>query len=696
MSSETAQSVAKPRLTTRSWQEGAAAIAERGWTPALALYVAIALLVWLPFNLRTTGLVEEWDFMWLHDRGEQLWWITSGSALSDLRLRPLTALPHAIAYSLGGGFLWFNIGSILVFALKGLAVFLLVDRLAPLRRPAALVAGALAMLYPANTGLFTFRVIHIQIAVVLFLFALVLLSDLVPHVRVLRVVLMAVLLAVSLLMYQIATAALILGPAALLVVGVRKWRRLAGLSALWFAAPATLGVYWLTVATGGGTYEFESTHVEPRPSLGMYWHDLVRAYIDQIVRAWKPSAWVTWKPEYILIGVTCGLVAAAAVLGSGGRSERLGRRSTLIGGLAAIAISPLGFLPLWAISASIHETLKVYLLSSIAVAAGFALLIGYLCRAQVLVAGVGGALVGLAAIYGLHQHAHFAALSRAETRVLGEMTQQLPSPANGTTIIVRDRSGELSKEWTLGPPVTFGAAVEAAYHNPTLAIVLCDEVHHHAYLNGSPLPACPVGRTHESAHLAIFDYELVQELRLIKSPGASLASDYAPLRLAGKGPLGRSSLFVCRPIQNCTKPPSAYWPRGSIHETFGTTVPDITGFRAAENVNGTWYRWSDASETHVFAFLPPRDAHFEMSVLYTVDASVPATIRLAVNGDDVPVRVAPGPKGYQVTAEIPASALEASPDDLEIRSKAVPVAGWPDPLGLAVTRLDVAPQASAG
>jgi hypothetical protein len=44
-----------------------------------------------------------------------------------------------------------------------------------------------------------------------------------------------------------------------------------------------------------------------------------------------------------------------------------------------------------------------------------------------------------------------------------------------------------------------------------------------------------------------------------------------------------------------------------------------------------------------------------------------------------------------VKGRIPAAALEASPDDLEVRSRAVPVAGSPDPLGLAVSRLDVTP-----
>ena len=68
------------------------------------------------------------------------------------------------------------------------------------------------MLYPVNEGLFTFRVLHIRAAVVLFLLALVFLLDLVRAPRWWRFVLMSILLATSLLVYQIAAAALVLGP----------------------------------------------------------------------------------------------------------------------------------------------------------------------------------------------------------------------------------------------------------------------------------------------------------------------------------------------------------------------------------------------------------------------------------------------------------------------------------------------------
>ena len=343
----------------------------------LILYAVLATAMWLPFGFRTAGLVEEWDLMWLHDRGEQLWWLTGESALASLRLRPIFAFVHQLAYTLGDGFFWLNVLALASFVALGFATFLLVERLATGRRAAAVAAGSLAMLYPANAGLFTLRVIHIRWAAVLFLFALVLLCDLTRSFRWWRFALMSVLLAASLLMYQIAAAAVALGPAAVILgLGTLKRRAFLKLSALWLVAPAGVGAYWLMVAYQGGTYELESAGAATRPSPESYARALVTAYKDELLRAWRPSSWVTWDTDFILIGLICGALVAAVVFMSGA-SSRLWNRSSVLAGAVAIAVAPLGFLPLWAIVYSIRETLKVYILSSVAVAAGVMLLLGF-------------------------------------------------------------------------------------------------------------------------------------------------------------------------------------------------------------------------------------------------------------------------------------------------------------------------------
>jgi hypothetical protein len=681
--------------------------ARKAWALPLALYAVIAVILWLPFGFRTVGLVEEWDLMWLLDRGNQLWWITAHSPLSEFRLRPLTVLPYAIAHSLGEGFLWFNLIALGVFVLRALATFFLVDRIAPGHANVALTAGVLAMLYPANTGLFTFRVFHIQIAVVLFLFALVLLCDVERIGGLWRIALMFIFLAASLLMYQIAILAVVIGPVLLVALGRgRGWRRIMKFSLLWLAPPAAAAAYWLAVASGGGTYELESTKTAARPSLGDYGHDLIRSYTDQVYRAWRPNAWVTWEPRYVAIGAACGVLVALAVLAGRQADAVVWTRTALITGIAAILIAPLGFLPLWAIVFSIHETIKVYLLSSVAVAIGLSLVIGFVVRKQLPFAIVSGVLVAFAAIYGLHQHAYYAALARAESRVLGEMVQQLPSPEDRTTIVVRDHSGQLSMVWTLGPPGTFGAAVEVAYDNPTINVALCDETTGENYVNGEPAQACPGetrgdvevgGAVIPSNRLAIFDYDLIREMRLVRRGGPGLPTKYAPLRLAGEGRASRAALFACKPIQRCTDPPSDSWPRGWLHEAFDAGATNTTGFRAAETTpTGEPFRWSIARRTQIYAYLPSRGAIITVRILFVIQPSIVNTIRVRVNGRRIPVVVQAAPDGYRVTGRISKRALaDRSPDDIEISSNVAPVAGSPNPLGLAVTSLDVTPDSSS-
>ena len=668
------------------------------------MYAFLAAAMWLPFGFHTSGLVEEWGLLGYHDRGEQLWWLTADSPLASLRLRPIFDFPFELAYTLGHGFVWLNVIALLVFVGAGIATYLLVDHLAPGRRAVALVAGALAMFYPVNEGLFTFRVVHIRLAAMLFLFALVLLCDFVRVPRWWRFVAMSLLLAASLLMYQIAAAALILGPVVVaLVVGLKNRRALLKHSAAWFAAPIAVGCYWLWILHQGGTYELETASSAPRPSAGEYADDLVDAFGDQLAGGWKPASWVTWEPRYVVIGALCGLAVAAVALLVGG-SGLLTARSTLLLGLGAIVVSPLGFLPLWTIVYSIHEKLKVYLLSSVAIAIGVALVLGFLSRRVEVFAVVGGALTGLAAIYGLHQHAHYVALAHAQVRVLGEIVQQLPSPKDGSTIVVRDHSGQFSQIYTLGPAINFSWALTAAYDNPRLNIVLCNELTGEAHEDGRPIRTCPDGRPSTRGtpagptlhvppdRMAVFDYDPVNEMRLVQRRSGTLPAGYAPQALTGQGKPTRVDFFACSPIERCTVPPSALWPRGAVHESLSPDSTNVTGFRPSEkSPEGAFYRWSIAPRTHVYAILPERQAELDAHVLYLIDPAVRDSIRLRVNGRPVRIRVEELPGLYRLRATIPGAALRPSPDDIEITSAVRRVPGSPDKLGLAMTSVDVTP-----
>ncbi len=635
------------------------AVSERGWTVALAVYVVLVLATWVPFGFRIAGLQEEWDILGMLDRGENLWWITADSAAASHRLRPLEFVPHVMAYKLGGGFLWFNIITVAAFVLKGLAVFLLVERLFPGRRSVALFAGSLALFHPANTALFTFRFLPGYVAIVLFLFALVFLCDLARRGGWWRAVAAIGLLAASLLMYQIAFAATLLGPVMLFLVGVRRRRTLALLSALWFAAPVAVAVRGIPIWRHGDVYE-KRNYAGQRPTLQDYFFDLKHGYRWQLLDAWRPNQWVDWNPRYLALGVASGAIVSIAVL------------------------------------ATRHA-------SSFVVA--IALVLGFAVRRAAVLALVAAGLTSIAVTYGLHQHAHYVRQTDVRLRVLGELSQQLPSPRDGTMIVIRDRTAHLFRTW--GPLSTFADAVMVAYRNPTLIVVGCDIPHGTTYLIGpeQTLAICPDGRDGTDIRfwtgwtypvppslVAVFDYTFADELRLVRR--ISRLPTYDPRALADQGRVSRAgSLFPCDPIQRCTPNPTAGWPAGQVHEVLDAAATNLIGFRGVEtSAQGLPFQWTDVRQAHVFARLPPRRSRFEMVVLFALDPRVLSSVRVRVNGVRLPATIASRGGGAIVSAVIPASALRGTLDDIEISSDVVRAApGSDERLGLMVHRIDITP-----
>jgi hypothetical protein len=145
-------------------------------------------------------------------------------------------------------------------------------------------------------------------------------------------------------------------------------------------------------------------------------------------------------------------------------------------------------------------------------------------------------------------------------------------------------------------------------------------------------------------------------------------------------------------VQRCTERPSASFPRGSIDQPFDNDTLNVTGVRASELApDGMPFRWTDARVMHAYADLPSRRATFRLQIYTVLVPSVLDSIQLRVNGVRIPTTKTQESSGGVVIATIQGAALRASLDDFAISSKTVPVKGSPDKLGLAVSRLQVAP-----
>ena len=137
---------------------------------SLALPVVITIVaLWFPFGFALMGLIEEWVVLDTFTSHGLYFIATPESPMASQALRPLTILPHAIAYFLDPhSFDYWNIllmGSLLV---KGIAAAYLILK-ATRSVNIAMLMGVLILLYPADSMQFSFRCLHIHWALALLL-----------------------------------------------------------------------------------------------------------------------------------------------------------------------------------------------------------------------------------------------------------------------------------------------------------------------------------------------------------------------------------------------------------------------------------------------------------------------------------------------------------------------------------------------
>jgi len=139
--------------------------------PYIGMFL-LALLLWLPFGFKTTGLIEEIGLNQLIEQRQQLFFITPSSSLGGVRTRPLQMFAFAAAYALDhDSYLYYNVLMMLFFFGQMVVAYWLVLEFLPGKKALAFVTALLFTIYPADTGLFSLRTIHIHLAILAFLIA---------------------------------------------------------------------------------------------------------------------------------------------------------------------------------------------------------------------------------------------------------------------------------------------------------------------------------------------------------------------------------------------------------------------------------------------------------------------------------------------------------------------------------------------
>ncbi len=454
------------------------------WAIFFTVAAVCVAVIWLPFGLAMTGLIEEWAELSNMARLGPTFFLDLTHPMSDI-LRPLGHLPFALAYVFGpDSFVSWHVLLMLALTLKGCASSELVFR-ASGSLVVALVAGALVIVYPADTMQFPFRALHINWSLTLGLLACcVYLAawDRGSKSTLLALGAAALLLSAA-LMYE---AALICLAIPLLLVIARdgvhgclnELRRRFGLLLIWASAGVLYGVYafWMshkvatyqaTLLNGQGWIPALKNALPKLFSVGM-----ARAVYGGWLDAFKML--VSEYQSYVYLGVAVfaliGLVWILTrkyqeVVPNPLRILRLGCI-----GLAAVA---LGYLPYLLSISHVAVSQRTFLYASfgaavfwctLLLAARFAATALFWCVASALLAlGLGAQLV---------QFHHYVGIAEEQKRLLRGIVENFDGSSENKTLIVVDHSGYLGQTWMF-VPTNLRFALEYIYGRRLKRVSIC-------------------------------------------------------------------------------------------------------------------------------------------------------------------------------------------------------------------------------
>ena len=456
----------------------------RSWLiPVIALF-GLVIVLWSPFGLKITGIMEEW--MVLHsvesgipsDRNEDYaMFVTTGVQ----RMRPLVGVAPIIGYDLSpDSFVGFNLVMMALFVGKGIALYLILRKLVPNNRVFALFVALLFVVYPADSGLFTFRAISIHLAVFWYLFGVYLF--LVYFKSGQRWALISAWLALigSLWIYEVAYLLIGLTPILLIWLEGHLNRRVIRATLLLYIAPLLALLYVAIVFTQGASYQswvLQRSGLNQPSVISEMLTSLYNAYFRHFAEGWVQAINQIGTPYLALTLVTVILVLTAGrlMIRQGRATDDRKRRYWLLA-LLGFAVVGIGYAP-FLITPYRQLDWRVYYYSSIggAICVGSLtyLLILYTHMRPVVFVGIMSMLVGLGTLRSLNQHQYYADLGISQQELLRGIVEQVPHLKSEAPLVVVDETGRYNNNWTLGASYLLTYALRYLYSDYQLNAILC-------------------------------------------------------------------------------------------------------------------------------------------------------------------------------------------------------------------------------
>jgi putative flippase GtrA len=466
------------------------------WLFALRLVVpsgVIVGLLWLAFGFRLTGLIEEWDVLGLFAKHGLFFIADSGSPLAAHSLRPLTVLPHALAYFLDpDSFTFWHLLLISALLVKGAASTYLGWRCSGSWRW-GIALGMLVLLWPADTMQLSFRSLHINAALALLLLAVSLsVAALYSASRSTSMLLAGaagVVLLASASMYE---AGLTLLAAPLLIVMAREgvaggWRRAVARPAValaWIASAGLFVAYAFVASRQSATYQGSvtqgpgilSTVYLALPKLftvgalrGLLggWVDAASIARQELATYWYVLA-ATAASLACLLGL--GRRLGTADLHGGDQRSSLGHSARLA--IAGGALMLLGYAPYLISGAHLAITQRTYLYATPGAALVCVAALMALSRRSSRAAGATVAvLLFLGFNAQLYQFHHYTRLADRQRGVLRAIVENFDGRLGDKTLLILDGSNQLAHTWMLRDNLKW--ALGYLYARPINSVEIC-------------------------------------------------------------------------------------------------------------------------------------------------------------------------------------------------------------------------------
>lgn len=432
-------------------------------TLPILIFIALAALLWLPFGFNIGFSGDEW-YLFYHSSFTPIWGQPS---------RPLLALPNYAAYLLSPQQFWgFNLMLALATALRGVLAFALLRALgAP--HVLAFGVGALALIFPADLGVYYLGALQVYYSSVFFMLAALMLLTFARRRRALPLLAMIIFQMACLGMYEAAYPLIVITPALLLIKRPRLDRLFWSAAGIWYLVPAlNLVRYALLLAARPDTFAYQQSLVnESTFTLSGMIEGLIGILQRHFISGWLPGTF-DGASELLPYALIAGALVFAGALWLAHTQMPTYSPRLLIALAGAGAVVLLLSIAIYLPTSARADHLRTYYTSVIGAAMILCALLLAFRRPLILAAGV-GILTTVGSVRLLEQGRDYAAYSEVQQSFLLNTLALVPDLDAWTGIIIIDESTDNRVSRLFGGYWSLQTPFLVAYDDPTHVVTIC-------------------------------------------------------------------------------------------------------------------------------------------------------------------------------------------------------------------------------